>query len=62
MSREDVKIAINQMLDHTSEQVLQEVYAYLKSVEGATEHSVTLSHDLRTILAEDNELLKRLAQ
>lgn len=62
MSREEVKTAINQLLDNTPEQVLQEVYTYLKSVQGKSEQSVALSQDLRTILTEDKELLERLAQ
>ncbi len=62
MSREEVKTAINQLLDNSSEQVLQEVFDYLKSVDNESEHSVTLTHNLRTILTEDKELLERLAQ
>ena len=62
MSREEVKTAINELLEHSSEQVLQEVFEYLKSIDSESEHSVTLSHNLRTILTEDKELLERLAQ
>ena len=62
MSREEVKTAINQLLDDTPEQVLQEVLDYLKSVQEKSEQSVSLSQNLRTILTEDKELLERLAQ
>lgn len=62
MSREEVKTAIKQLLDNSSEQVLQEVFDYLKSVEGKSSNSVKLSQNLRTILTEDKELLERLAQ
>jgi len=62
MSREEVKTAINELLDNTPEQVLQEVFDYLKSVQGKSDESVSLSQNLRTILAEDKELLERLAQ
>ncbi|MBV6646391.1 MAG: hypothetical protein KI790_13130 [Cyclobacteriaceae bacterium] len=62
MSREEVKTAINQLLDNSSEQVLQEVFDYLKTIDSKSEHSVTLSQNLRTILTEDKELLERLAQ
>lgn len=62
MSREEVKTAINELLDTTSEQVLQEVFDYLKSVQGKSRESVSLSQNLRTILTEDKELLERLAQ
>lgn len=62
MSREEVKTAINDLLEKTSEQVLQEVYDYLKSVQGKSDQPVSLSQNLRTILTEDKELLERLAQ
>jgi hypothetical protein len=62
MSKEEVKIAIKALLEETPEQVLQEVYDYLKSVQGKSEQSVSLSQHLRTILTEDKELLERLAQ
>ncbi|MEQ9308045.1 MAG: hypothetical protein RLN90_01220 [Balneolaceae bacterium] len=62
MSKEQVKTAISELLDNTSEQVLQEVYDYLKSVQGKSTESISLSHNLRTILTEDKELLERLAQ
>jgi len=62
MSREEVKTAINQLLDNTPEHVLQEVFDYLKSVQGKSDQSVSLSQNLRTILTEDKELLERLAQ
>lgn len=62
MSREEVKTAINKLLENSSEQVLKEVFDYLKSVEGKSNNTVKLSQNLRTILAEDKELLERLAQ
>jgi hypothetical protein len=62
MSREEVKTAINQLLDNSSEQVLQEVLDYLKLIDSKSEHSVNLSKNLHTILTEDKELLERLAQ
>ena len=62
MSREEVKTAINELLDNTPEQVLQEVFDYLKSVQGKSKNSISLSQNLRTILTEDKELLERLAR
>lgn len=62
MSREEVKIAINELLDNTSEQVLQEVFDYLKSITGKSDKSVALSQNIDKILTEDNDLLKRLAE
>jgi hypothetical protein len=62
MSREEVKTAIKQLLDNTSEEVLKEVFDYLKTVNQKSQDSVTLSQNLRTILTEDKELLERLAK
>jgi hypothetical protein len=62
MSKEEVKTAINQLLENTSEEVLKEVFDYLKTVNQKSQDSVTLSQNLRTILTEDKELLERLAK
>jgi len=62
MSREEIKTAISELLDNTPEQVLQEVFDYLKSAQGKSNESISLSQNLRTILTEDKELLERLAQ
>lgn len=62
MSREEVKTAINKLLDNTSEQVLHEVFDYLKSIQVRSNKSIALSKNLQTILTEDKELLERLAQ
>lgn len=62
MGREEVKTAINQLLENTSEEVLKEVFDYLKTVNQKSQDSVALSQNLRTILSEDKELLERLAK
>lgn len=62
MSRGEIKTAINELLDSTSEDVLNEVLKYLESVKNKSARTVTLSQNLRTILAEDKELLERLAK
>ena len=62
MSREEVKTEISQLLENTTEQVLNEVLEYLKSVENKQSDSIILAQNLRTILSEDKELLERLAQ
>lgn len=62
MSRDEFKSAINELLDNSSERVLQEVFDYLKSMNDKSERSIKLSHNLRTILTEDKDLLERLAQ
>ncbi|WP_424961483.1 hypothetical protein [Ekhidna sp.] len=62
MSREEVKSAINELLENTPEKVLNEVFEYLKAVESKSEKSISLSQNLRRILTEDKKLLERLAQ
>ncbi|MGM0580328.1 MAG: hypothetical protein ACQETL_06595 [Bacteroidota bacterium] len=62
MSREEVKTAINEMLENIPEEALQDVFDYLKSVQDKSSASITLSKNLRTILKEDKELLERLAK
>ena len=62
MSREEVKTEISQLLENTTEQVLNEVLEYLKSVENNHSDSIILAQNLRTILSEDKELLERLPQ
>ena len=62
MSKEQLKTEINQLLDSTDEQVLNEILSYLKSVKNKPSRTVQLSHNLRTILSEDAKLLERLAK
>ncbi len=62
MSRQELKTAINEILEKTPDSVLNEVLNYLKSVKNKPEKTVVMSHNLRTILAEDKELLDRLAK
>jgi ERCC4-type nuclease len=62
MSREEVKTAINEILEKIPEEALQEVFDYLKSVQDKSTGSINLSKNLRTILNEDKVLLDRLAK
>ena len=62
MSRQELKTAINEILENTPDSVLNEVLDYLNSVKNKPEQTVTISHNLRTILTEDKELLERLAK
>ena len=62
MSREEVKTAINELLDNTPENVMEEVLEYLKSFEGKSGNALSLAKNLKTILSEDKELLERLAK
>ncbi len=62
MSRDEIKTAIYQLLDNTSDQVLNEVLEYLRSVKDPPVEKVNLSQNLRTVLSEDKEPLQRLAK
>ena len=62
MSRDEVKVAIDELLKNKPDQVLEEILEYLKAVEGKAISSISLSQNLRTILTEDAELLDRLAK
>lgn len=62
MTRDQVRTKINELLENTPENVLNEVLEYLKSVKDNSAKNVTLSQHLRHILSEDKELLERLAK
>lgn len=62
MSRQEIQSAINQILENTPDSVLNEVLDYLNAVKNQSEQTVVMSQNLRTILAEDKELLGRLAK
>jgi hypothetical protein len=62
MSKEEIKHEINKVLDQLSENSLHELLAVLKNVEGKQAISLTDSSLLEKILAEDRELLEKLAK
>lgn len=61
MSKEEVKIAIHDLLEQSSEEALHEVLEYLEAVKNKKSKN-TLSKNLAKILKEDDNLLKRLAK
>ncbi len=62
MSKEEMKLAIAELLEDTPEQILTEVLNYLESVKKISPEKFNLARDLRRILTEDKELLERLAK
>lgn len=62
MSKEEIKLAIAELLEDTPEQILTEVLNYLESVKKISPEKFNLGQDLRRILTEDKELLERLAK
>lgn len=62
MTTQQLKSEIQKTLDRIPEGVLQEILDYLKSLQSKSKDEVQLSRHLRQILAEDKELLEKLAQ
>ena len=62
MSRQELKVAINEILDTTSDTVLTEVLEYLNSTKNNPKQKIVNSQNLKTILSEDKDLLDLLAK
>ncbi|MES2331556.1 MAG: hypothetical protein V4539_18265 [Bacteroidota bacterium] len=62
MSKEEIKYEIGKVLDHFSDQALVELLAFLKELDIKNEGDFSVNESLHRILAEDNELLAKLAQ
>jgi hypothetical protein len=62
MATKEIKDKINKVLDNIPEDVLEEVFKYLKSLTNKSKSNVVLSQNLKKILEEDKNLLERLAQ
>ncbi|HSI90263.1 MAG TPA: hypothetical protein VK927_04060 [Adhaeribacter sp.] len=62
MSTRDVKAEIQKVLETIPENVLEDVMAYLKQVQGQTKENLELSKYLKQILQEDKDLIQKLAK
>jgi hypothetical protein len=62
MTKQQIRSEINKVLDGFPETVLEDVLNYLKEAQKATKKEYVLSNQLKNILEEDRELLKRLAK
>jgi len=62
MAAKEIKRKIYTVLDDMSEEVLEDVFKYLKSLKNRSSKDILLSHNLARILEEDKNLLERLAQ
>ncbi|MBK8587495.1 MAG: hypothetical protein IPN88_19690 [Bacteroidetes bacterium] len=62
MTTNQIKTEIQKVLDTMPEVVLEDILEYLKTVQSKSVDSVKLSQNMRKILIEDRELLKKLAQ
>jgi len=62
MTARDLKDKINQVLDKMPDEVLEDVFKYLKSLTTKSAQEIRLSQNFGKILKEDKNLLERLAK
>lgn len=62
MTTKDIKLEIQKTLDNVPESVLQDILDFLKQAENQPTDKLNLTRNLRDIIAEDRELLERLAK
>lgn len=62
MTKAHLKVEILKALDKVPETILQDVLDFLKTLQDQPEDKVILANNLSRILAEDKELLEKLAQ
>ena len=62
MNKENVKTEIHKVVDMLPDDLSNEVLTYLKSILNKSSYDVKLANHLSKILAEDHELLNRLAK
>jgi hypothetical protein len=62
MTINEIKLEIQKSMDKVPESILQDILDFLKSVENKSNEQVNLTKNLKSILAEDRELLERLAK
>ena len=62
MTTKEVKSEIQKVLDKVPDSLLQDILDYLKAIQNKSVDTVRLSQNLGQIIAEDKELLERLAQ
>ncbi len=62
MATKELKEKISKVLDSMSDDILEDVLKYLKSLTNKSRNDILLSQNLGRILEEDKNLLERLAQ
>jgi hypothetical protein len=62
MTKTEIKNEIQKVLDNVPENVLQDILDLLKGLQDQPGDKLELTHSLRQILAEDKELLEKLAK
>ena len=62
MTKTEIKSEIQIVLDNVPENVLQDILDLLKGLQNQPLDKLEITHSLRQIIAEDKELLEKLAQ
>jgi hypothetical protein len=62
MTKTEIKIEIQKVLDNVPENVLYDILDLLKGLQNQSSDKLELTHSLRQILTEDKELLEKLAK
>jgi hypothetical protein len=62
MTKAELKIEIQKVINNVPENILEDVLDFLKELQEQPSNKVKLANNLRQILSEDKELLERLAQ
>jgi hypothetical protein len=62
MTTKELKSRIQKALDKVPENILEDILSYLEEIQGKPADKVIMSQRLRKILAEDKDLLEKLAQ
>lgn len=62
MTKLQIKTEIDKILESVPENVLVNVLDFLKEIQTQSEEKVEMANNIRQILAEDKELLERLAK
>ena len=62
MTKTEIKIEIQKVLDNVPENVLQDILDLLKGLQNQPPDKLEITHSLLQIIAEDKELLEKLSQ
>lgn len=62
MTKAQIQSEIQKLLETVPENVLKDVFDFLKEFKSQPEGNINLANNLRQILAEDKELLEKLAK
>ena len=62
MTKREIKIKIQELIEAIPEEHLEEIYQYIQSLKDVPLETIKKSRNLSKIISEDRELLKKLAK